>query len=51
MDNELLRHDLLYVDEHLTCTHYRADVGTGFVYREFGRGKVSPATMYSVITC
>ena len=39
MDNELLRHDLLYVDEHLTCTHYRADVGTGFVYREFGRGE------------
>ena len=45
MDNELLRHDLLYVDEHLTCTHYRADVGTSAV------GRVSPATMYSVITC
>lgn len=39
MDNELLRHDLLYVNEHLTCHHYRADVGTGFVYRELACGE------------
>lgn len=34
MKNSLLRNDLLYIGEHLTCNHYMADIGTGWLYRE-----------------
>lgn len=34
MKNPLLLHDLLYIGEHQTCNHYRADVGSGFIYEE-----------------
>ena len=39
MKNSLLLHDLLYIGEHLTCNHYVADVGIGFIYREIAAGE------------
>ena len=32
-------HDLLYIGEHQTCNHYRADVGSGFIYEELEAGE------------
>lgn len=37
-NNNLLLHDLTYIGEHLTCNHYMADVGTGFIYEELPQG-------------
>ena len=34
MNTPLKMHDLLYIEEHQTCNHYRADIGTGFMYQE-----------------
>ena len=39
MKNPLLLHDLLYIGEHQTCNHYRADVGSGFIYEELEAGE------------
>ena len=39
MENQLLQHDLLYIEEHLTCNHYRADVGVGFVCKALKQGE------------
>lgn len=39
MKNSLLLHDLLYIEEHRTCNHYMADIGTGFIYREIAAGE------------
>ena len=39
MKNELQFHDLLYVNEHRTCYHYMAEIGTGFIYDELKAGE------------
>lgn len=39
MKNSLLQHDLLYIGEHLTCNHYMADIGTGWIYQELDSGE------------
>lgn len=38
MDNIPVLTDLLYIGEHLTCSHYKVEVGSGFVYREPKQG-------------
>lgn len=38
-DNPPVLKDLLYIGEHLTCNHYRAEVGAGFIYREIKKGE------------
>lgn len=48
MDNQLLQHDLLYIEEHLTCNHYRAEVGVGFVYKELKKGQEFTGRQISV---
>lgn len=40
MDNIPVLTDLLYIGEHLTCNHYKAEVGSGFIYRELKQGSV-----------
>lgn len=39
MKNSLLQHNLLYIDEHLTCNHYMVDIGTGWRYQELDIGE------------
>ena len=40
LGNEFLKHDLLYIREHLTCSHYKANMNAGFLYHELAAGKV-----------
>ena len=39
MKEELQLHDLLYINEHQTCFHYMAEIGTGFMYDELKAGE------------
>lgn len=32
--------DLHYIEEHLTCNHYMANIGLGFLYREYDPGDI-----------
>ena len=39
LGNKFLKHDLLYIREHLTCSHYKANMNAGFIYHELEAGK------------
>lgn len=51
MKKELQLHDLLYVNEHLTCYHYMSEIGTGFIYDELKAGEVFPLRTCPATTC